>query len=90
MSSAPVTEVGRVVWSWRESTPAAAVMSDVDGNSLALNDWTYFQMLDRMIQKEPHSSVDPYMNGMLATLGVKKGVAFEAEKEMLTRAAQTG
>jgi len=68
-------------------------LSDIKGNSVAPNDWTYFAMLDRLIQKEENNKVDPYMNGVLATLGIKKGVKFspsDAEKKMLTHAAQTG
>ncbi len=68
-------------------------LSEVEGNSIAPRDWTYFAMLDRMIQKEEPSKVDPYMNGVLAALGIKKGVEFnpsEEQKQLLTRAAQTG
>jgi hypothetical protein len=68
-------------------------LSDVKGNSVAPYDWTYFAMLDRLIQKEALNKIDPYMNGMLATLGIKKGVKFspsDAEKKMLSNAAQTG
>ncbi len=68
-------------------------LSDVKGNSVAPHDWRYFSMLDRLIQKEENNTIDPYMNGMLATLGIKKGVEFSpssAEKKMLTNAAQTG
>ncbi|MFV2005636.1 MAG: DUF1254 domain-containing protein [Gammaproteobacteria bacterium] len=68
-------------------------LSDINGNSIAPHDWTYFAMLDRLIQKEENNKIDPYMNGMLATIGIKKGVKFapsDAEKKMLTNAAQTG
>jgi len=67
-------------------------LSDIKGNSLFDRDWTYFAMLDRLIQKEENSKIDPYMNGMLTTLGIKKGVKFnpnDEEKKMLTNAAQT-
>ncbi len=68
-------------------------LSDIEGNSIASHDWTYFAMLDRLIQKEENNKIDPYMNGMLATLGIKKGVKFspsDDDKKMLTHAAQTG
>lgn len=68
-------------------------LSDVKGNSVAAHDWTYFAMLDRLVQKEADNKIDPYMNGMLESLGIKKGVKFmpsEAEKTILTHAAATG
>ncbi|WP_211226084.1 DUF1254 domain-containing protein [Psychrilyobacter atlanticus] len=68
-------------------------VSDIPSNSLSPKDWTYFEQLDRTIQAEPILEVDPYMNGILASLGIKKGYKFnpsDAEKEMLTLAAQTG
>ncbi|NDI78800.1 DUF1214 domain-containing protein [Psychrilyobacter piezotolerans] len=68
-------------------------VSDIPSNSISPKDWTYFEQLDRTIQAEPILVVDPYMNGILASLGIKKGYKFnpsDAEKEMLTLAAQTG
>lgn len=68
-------------------------LSDVKGNSIIPRDWSYFAMLDRLVQKEENNKMDPYMNGMLATLGIKKGVKFnpdDAKKKMLSNAAQTG
>lgn len=68
-------------------------LSDVPGNSVAPHDWRYFKLVDDVVQSEPYEKVDPYMNGVLASLGIMKGHKFDptdAQKEMLTKAAQTG
>lgn len=68
-------------------------VSDEPSNSLAATDWTYFKQLDQTVQAEPVMHYDPYMNGILATMGIKKGEKFDpsdAQKEMLNRAVQTG
>jgi len=68
-------------------------VSEVPSNSIAATDWTYFRQLDETVQAEPVMGYDPYMNGILATMGIKKGVKFnptEQEKLLLTQAVQTG
>lgn len=68
-------------------------LSNVDGDSISPRDWTYFAMINRQIQKEEFSKIDPYMNGVLASLGIKKGVEFKPspeEKELLNRAVKLG
>jgi hypothetical protein len=68
-------------------------VSEVSSNSIAPTDWTYFRQLDETVQAEPVMDYDPYMNGILATMGIKKGIEFnptEQEKLLLTQAVQTG
>ncbi len=68
-------------------------VSEKPSDCLAATDWTYFKQLDETVQAEPLMHYDPYMNGILATMGIKKGVKFdpsEAQKEMLNRAVMTG
>ncbi len=68
-------------------------VSEVPSNSVAATDWTYFKQLDETVQAEPVMDYDPYMNGILATMGIKKGVEFnpsEQEQLALTQAVQTG
>lgn len=66
--------------------------SDVPSNALFAHDFSYFEMLNRFIQSDKVDDIDPYMHGMLAAIGIKKGEAFNPtarEKELLTEAAQT-
>jgi hypothetical protein len=68
-------------------------VSEVPSNNIAPTDWTYFKQLDETVQAEPVMDYDPYMNGILATMGIKKGIEFnptEQEKLLLTQAVQTG
>lgn len=66
--------------------------SDVESYALFAHDFTYYEMLDRLIQSERIDAVDPYMHGMLAALGIKKGEKFAPsakQKELLGQAAET-
>jgi hypothetical protein len=66
--------------------------SDVPSDALFTHDFSYFEMLDRFIQSEQLDGVDPYMHGVLASLGIGKGRKFNPtprEKELLGNAAQT-
>ncbi|MBK0370872.1 DUF1214 domain-containing protein [Flavobacterium agrisoli] len=49
-------------------------------------------MLNRFIQSDRVDSVDPYMHGMMASIGIKKGADFKPsprQKELLGQAAET-
>ncbi|MDG3582831.1 DUF1254 domain-containing protein [Galbibacter pacificus] len=66
--------------------------SDIDSYALFSHDASYFEMLDRFIQSDKVDDVDPYMHGMLAAIGIKKGKKFSPsahEKELLDKAAET-
>lgn len=77
-----------------ELTPMKyAQTSDTPSNSLFAHDISYFEMLDRLIQNEPVDQIDPYMHGILASLGIEKGKPFAPSAEMkklLNEAALTG
>lgn len=67
-------------------------VSDVEANALFAHDFSYFEMLNRFIQSDKVDQKDPYMNGVLAALGIKKGKPFEPtgrERELLDLAAKT-
>jgi len=67
-------------------------LSDVTANALFAHDFSYFEMLDRLIQSETNDPVDPYMHGVLASLGIQKGSAFQPtseQKRLLGQAAKT-
>ncbi|NOR19257.1 MAG: DUF1254 domain-containing protein [Xanthomonadales bacterium] len=66
--------------------------SDVAANYLFARDASYFEMLNRFIQSDVVDDVDPYMHGVLAMLGIYKGMTFapnERERELLDAAALT-
>lgn len=68
-------------------------VSEVPSNSIAPKDWTYFELVDETIQKEPLAKKDQYMHGILASLGIKKGIEFnpsKEEKKMLSLASEVG
>jgi hypothetical protein len=66
--------------------------SDVPSNALFAHDFSYFTALNDFIQSERVDHVDPYMHGMLAAIGIRKGRAFKPsarEKQLLDQAAKT-
>lgn len=67
--------------------------SDIPANALFAHDVSYFDMLNEFIQGEQVDAVDPYMHGVLASLGIAKGAAYEPtdrQRELLDLAATTG
>lgn len=67
-------------------------VSDVSANALFAHDFGYFEALNDFIQEEQIDQIDPYMHGMLAALGIKKGKEFtpgDRERKLLDQAAQT-
>jgi hypothetical protein len=66
--------------------------SDVPSNALFSHDFSYFAALNDFIQSERVDEVNPYMHGMLAALGIKKGERFsptDRQRQLLDEAAQT-
>ncbi|QGJ68625.1 CDP-4-dehydro-6-deoxy-D-glucose 3-dehydratase [Planctomycetales bacterium 10988] len=66
--------------------------SDIPANALFSHDFSYFQDLNDFIQGEKLDQDDPYMHGMLASLGIKKGSEFspsDRQRELLDQAAET-
>ncbi|SLN38668.1 hypothetical protein PSA7680_01917 [Pseudoruegeria aquimaris] len=50
-------------------------------NTLPVYDMTYFEDLNTVVQREPVLERDKVMMGMLASLGIKRGEAFEPDAE---------
>jgi hypothetical protein len=68
-----------------------APASDIQANALFAHDFSYFEMLDRLIQSEQLDRTDPYMHGVLASLGIEKGKKFapsNEERQLLDQAAR--
>lgn len=60
-------------------------------NTLPPNDWTYFEMLNEVVQEEPATALDPELMGPIAAIGIVKGKPFapdERMKKILTEALQ--
>lgn len=62
-------------------------------NTIAPNDFTYFEMIDKLVQLEPATSFNPELTGQLAAIGIVKGKPFSPDarmKKILTDAAAVG
>ncbi|MFJ5927693.1 DUF1214 domain-containing protein [Kitasatospora sp. NPDC092948] len=67
--------------------------SDVPVDALFPRDGSFFTALDAFVQADRVDQTDPYMHGVLAALGIRKGQVFDPaprERELLDLAAQTG
>jgi hypothetical protein len=59
-------------------------------NTIAPDDFGYFEWLDEVVQQEPAGSLDPELMGAIAAIGIVKGKPFapdERMKRILTEAA---
>jgi len=73
------TALGRV------TPPPATVFHEGSGkvmNTLPPNDWTFYEMLNEVVQKEPATSLDPELMGPVAALGIIKGKPFSPDARM--------
>jgi len=62
-------------------------------NSIMPNGFSYFEVLNSIIQEEPNEALDPVTLGLLASIGIVKGKPFNPTPRMrrlLTEAAQIG
>ena len=62
-------------------------------NTVPPNDFSYFEILNDLVQKEPVGSLDPEIMGSLAAVGIVKGKPFNPDarmKKILTDAAAIG
>lgn len=75
-----------------KDNPPEMVFSNQSGeifNSIHANDYTFFEEINRVIQREPSSLLDPELLGQLSQIGIVKGQPFapsEAEKQTLSEA----
>ncbi|RVI87942.1 DUF1254 domain-containing protein [Sinorhizobium medicae] len=76
----------------RVSAPMPVVFHEASGkvmNTIPPSDFSYFEMLDEMVQQEPAGSLDPELMGPIAAVGIVKGKPFEPDarmKKILTEA----
>jgi hypothetical protein len=62
-------------------------------NTIPPNDFSYFEMLNDLVQKEPVGALSPEIMGSLSAIGIVKGKPFEPDarmKKILTDAAAIG
>ena len=62
-------------------------------NTIPPNDYSYFEMINDLVQKEPVGALDPEIMGSLAAVGIVKGKPFNPDarmKKILTDAAAIG
>jgi hypothetical protein len=69
----------------RITAPPPTVFHEGSGkvmNTIPPNDWTYYEMLNEVVQQEPATSLDPELMGPIAAIGIVKGKAFAPDARM--------
>ncbi len=69
----------------RNAEPKTPVFHEGTGlsiNTIPPNDFTYYQMLDRLVQSEPATVLDPELMGPIAAIGIKNGQTFAPDDRM--------
>ncbi|MBY5454384.1 MULTISPECIES: DUF1254 domain-containing protein [Rhizobium] len=51
-------------------------------NTLPPNDWSFYEMLNEIVQNEPATSLDPELMGPIAAIGIVKGKPFSPDDRM--------
>lgn len=65
--------------------PPATVFHNASGkvvNTLPPNDWTFYEMLNEVVQSEPATSLDAELMGPIAAIGIVKGKPFNPDDRM--------
>jgi len=76
----------------RITPPPPTVFHEGSGkamNTIPPNDWTYYEMLNEVVQQEPATALDPELMGPVAAIGIVKGKPFAPDarmKKILTEA----
>jgi hypothetical protein len=69
----------------RITAPPPTVIHEGTGkvmNTLPPNDWTYYEMLNEVVQREPVGALDPELMGPIAAIGIVKGKPFAPDTRM--------
>ncbi|MCK1513882.1 DUF1254 domain-containing protein [Bradyrhizobium sp. 190] len=69
----------------RVTPPPPTVFHEGSGkvmNTIPPTDWTYFEMLNEVVQSEPATSLDPELMGPIAAIGIVKGKPFAPDARM--------
>ena len=91
-----VTDNLRIYPLARKDNPPAMEFIGVSGrafNTIHANDYTFYEHLNEVIQKEPLEMLDPETRGLFASIGMEKGKPFAPDarmKQILTDAVAIG
>lgn len=69
----------------RNAEPKTPVYHEGTGlsiNTIPPSDYSYYEMLDRLVQSEPATVLDPELMGPIAAIGIKKGQKFAPDDRM--------
>jgi hypothetical protein len=69
----------------RITEPPPTVFHEGSGkvmNTIPPNDWTFYEMLNEIVQEEPATSLDAELMGPIAAIGIVKGKPFEPDARM--------
>lgn len=69
----------------RNAEPKTPVYHEGTGlsmNTIPPNDYSYYEMLNRLVQSEPAAVLDPELMGPIAAIGIKKGERFAPDDRM--------
>jgi len=69
----------------RVTPPPPTVFHEGSGkvmNTIPPNDWTFYEMLNEVVQREPATSLDPELMGPVAAIGIVKGKPFAPDARM--------
>ena len=78
--------------SGRSAAPPPTVFHEGSGkvmNTIPPNDFSFYEMLNEVVQQEPATALDPELMGPLAAIGIVKGKPFAPDarmKKILTEA----
>ncbi len=67
------------------SPPKSCVFHEASGkvmNTIPPNDFSYFEMLNEIVQEEPAGTLDPELMGPIAAIGIVKGRQFAPDARM--------
>jgi hypothetical protein len=85
---------GKLDWDFLRPQPPATFV-EASGkvmNTVPPNDFSYFEMINELVQQEPADALDPEIMGSLAAIGIVKGKPFNPDprmQEILTQAVAT-
>jgi hypothetical protein len=69
----------------RVAPPPPTVFHEGSGkvmNTIPPNDWSFFEMLNEVVQREPATALDPELMGPVAAIGIVKGKPFAPDARM--------
>ena len=67
------------------AAPPATVFHEGSGkvvNTIPPSDWTFYEMLNEVVQREPATAYDPELMGPIAAIGIVKGKPFAPDARM--------